>query len=198
MNTLPESILRNAEALPEGGVVSPKEFLHLGSREAVDQALSRLVKAGRLLRVGRGLYAPPIHSRFGSRPPAPAEVIKALAERSGEVVVAHGAGTANALGLTQQVPMREVYLTSGRNRTLRFGKSEVLIKHAPRWMLLMANRPAGAALRALAWMGPHHANEAVKVLHHKLPETEWRALITTRAELPSWMAAAIGQEAQHG
>lgn len=30
--------------MPEGGVFSPKEFLHLGSREAVDQTFTRLVK----------------------------------------------------------------------------------------------------------------------------------------------------------
>jgi len=38
MNTLPETIQNHARALPEGGVLSPKEFLHLGSRAAVDQA----------------------------------------------------------------------------------------------------------------------------------------------------------------
>ena len=40
MNTLPETILLQAESLPEGGVLSPKEFLHLGSRPAIDQAFS--------------------------------------------------------------------------------------------------------------------------------------------------------------
>ena len=51
MNTLPETILRRARSFREGGVLSPKEFLHLGSRAAVDQAFSRLTKAGKLLRV---------------------------------------------------------------------------------------------------------------------------------------------------
>jgi hypothetical protein len=32
MNTLPETILQRARSLPEGGVLSPKEFLHQGSR----------------------------------------------------------------------------------------------------------------------------------------------------------------------
>ena len=53
MASLPESILLHAQSLPEGGVLSPKEFLHLGTRAAVDQALSRLTKEGRLLRVAR-------------------------------------------------------------------------------------------------------------------------------------------------
>lgn len=41
MLTLPEAILQRAQWLPEGGILSPREFLHMGSRAAVDQAFSR-------------------------------------------------------------------------------------------------------------------------------------------------------------
>ncbi|AOB37738.1 hypothetical protein FYA99_01930 [Bordetella parapertussis] len=195
MNTLPETILRQAQSLPEGGVLSPKEFLHLGSRPAVDQAFSRLAKAGKLLRVARGTYTAPVASRFGARAPAPEKVVQALAEQSGETVVPHGASAANTLGLTQQVPLREVYLTSGRTRKLKLGRSEVLVKHAPRWMLALGARPAGAAVRALAWIGPAHAGESLVLLRRTLPHAEWQALASARATLPGWMAQAIGKEA---
>lgn len=198
MKSLPESILMRAQSLPEGGVLSPKEFLHLGSRVAVDQAFSRLVKAGKLLRVARGTYVAPIAGRFGTRSPAPEKVLKSMPEHSGEVVAPHGASAANALGLTQQVPVREVYLTSGRTRKLKLGRSEVLIKHVPRWMLALGTGPAGAAVRALAWMGPAHAGESLARLRRTLPRAEWRALASARAALPSWMAQAIGREAERG
>jgi len=71
MSTLPESIHLHAQTLAEGGVLSPKEFLHLGSRAAIDQALSRLTKEGKLMRVARGTYVCPVSSRFGTRAPAP-------------------------------------------------------------------------------------------------------------------------------
>lgn len=198
MNTLPEIILLHARSLPEGGVLSPKEFLHLGSRTAVDQAFSRLAKTGKLLRVARGAYVAPVSSRFGTRAPAPERVVKALAAQSGEIVAPHGASAANALGLTQQVPTREVYLTSGRSRKLKLGRSEVLVKHAPRWMLVLGTGQAGTAVRALAWMGPTHASSSLISLRRTLPESEWRALVSARAALPSWMAQAIGREAAHG
>lgn len=198
MNTLTETILQQAQSLLEGGVLSPKEFLHLGSRSAVDQAFSRLAKASKLLRVTRGIYAIPVASRFGSRPPAPEKVVTALAEQSGEIIVPHGASAANALGLTQQVPIREVYLTSGRTRNLKLGRSEVLVKHAPRWMLALGARPAGAAVRALAWIGPAHADPALASLHRTLPHAEWQALTAARATLPSWIARAIGEESALG
>ena len=198
MNTLPETVLLHAQSLPEGGVLSPKEFLHLGSRAAIDQALSRLTKRGKLLRVGRGTYVALISSRFGTRAPAPEKVVESLAAQSGEVVAPHGATAANALGLTQQVPIREVYVTSGRTRKLKLGRSEVLVKHVPRWMLALGTGPAGAAVRALAWMGPTHAGESLAALRRTLPPSEWHALASSRAALPSWMARAIGEEATRG
>ena len=198
MNSLPETILLHSQSLPEGGVTSPKEFLHLGNRAAIDQALSRLTKEGKLLRVARGTYVTPVSSRFGVRAPAPQKVVESLAMQNGELIAAHGASAANALGLTQQVPIREVYLTSGPSRKLKFGSAEVLMKHVPRWMLALGTSPAGAAVRALAWMGPTHADTSLATLRQTLPPAEWRTLASSRAALPSWMSRAIGAEAARG
>lgn len=198
MQALPHSILVHAGTLPEGGVVSAKEFLHLGSRAAVDQALSRLAKDGKLLRAGRGAYVAPVLGRFGTRPPSPGKVVQALATQNGEVVAPHGAAAANTLGLTQQVPIREAYVTSGRTRKIQLGCSEVLVKHVPNWMLALGTGPAGSAVRALAWMGPGMARQSLATLRRTLPSQEWAALASARARLPSWMARAIGEEASHG
>ena len=194
VNTLPETILLHAHSLPEGGVLSPKVFLHLGRRAAIDQALSRLSREGKLLRVARGTYVAPVSSRFGVRSPAPEKVVQSMAAQNGEVVVPHGASAANALGLTRQVPIREAYLTSGRTCKLRLGRSTVLVKHVPRWMLTLGTSPAGAAVRALAWMGPEQARGSLAILRRTLPAAQWRALASARAVLPSWMARAIGEE----
>jgi hypothetical protein len=111
----------------------------------VDQALSRLVKSGKLLRVARGSYTATVSSRFGSRAPAPRNVVEALAALTGEAVVVHGAASANALGLTQQVPIREAYLTTGRTRKLQVGRSEVIVRQAPRWMFALGSRPGAGS-----------------------------------------------------
>ena len=198
MVKVPQSILLHARALPEGGVLSPKEFLHLGTRAAVDQALSRLTSEGLLLRVARGTYVMPVSSRFGTRPPAPEKVVESLAARSGETIAPHGAAAANSLGLTQQVPIREAYVTSGRTHRLKLGCSDIMVRHAPRWMLALGSGPAGAAVRALAWMGPAHVQESLAVLHRTLPTADWHALASTRAALPSWLARAVGEEAVSG
>ena len=80
----------------------------------------------------------------------------------------------------------------------KLGRGEILVKHVPRWMLALGTRPAGAAVRALAWIRPAHADESLASLHRTLPRAEWKALTSARATLPSWMAQAIGKEAAHG
>jgi len=78
MSHLAENILSAARAMPEGGLLSPKEFLHLGSRAAIDKTLSRLAQEGKLLRVSRGAYVAPHQGRFGSRPPSTESVVQAI------------------------------------------------------------------------------------------------------------------------
>ena len=195
MSQLTQSILSQAQSLPEGGLLSPKEFLHLGSRAAIDQTLSRLAREGKLLRVGRGAYSLPIQGRFGVRPPSTETVIEAIESTSGEILVASGAAEANALGLTTQVPTREVYLTSGPSRRLKLGNKEIELKHGNRWQMLLGKRPAGKAIRALIWLGPEQAPKVLQVLRSKLPGQEWEAMRQARAGLPSWMAKAISETA---
>lgn len=198
MSRIAENILSAAQRLPEGGLLSPKEFLHLGSRAAIDKTLSRLVLEGALLRVSRGLYVAPREGRLGSRSPSTESVVQALESSCGETVVASGAAEANAFGLTTQVPVLEVFFTSGTSRNLQLGKRKVELKHVRPWLLLLGNRPAGKAIRALSWVGPQAAREAVKKLKGKLPEAEWELVLGVRPKLPSWMAKVVSEENAYG
>ena len=65
MKSLPERIMEHAKALPEATPICPAALLHLGQRAAVGQALSRLARSGRLMRIRQGVYMRPIESRFG-------------------------------------------------------------------------------------------------------------------------------------
>jgi len=112
----------------------------------VDQTFSRLAREGHLLRVGRGTYTRPVSGRFGVRPPSAEAIIEAIESTTGEVVVSHGAAEANALGLTTQVPTREVSLTSGPTRKLHLGKRQIELKHGNRWQLALGKRPAGRVI----------------------------------------------------
>jgi hypothetical protein len=195
MQRLTEQILSHAEALPTGAPVAAKGLLHLGNRAAVDQALSRLAERGQLVRAGRGIYLRPITTRFGKRAPTVEETIAAIVNVRGEVVLSGGAAAANALGLTTQVPIRSVYLTSGRTRKLNLGEQVLELRHAPRWQLSMAHEPAGEAIRALAWLGPERAEAALVTLRRTLPPAVFGALVAAAPRLPNWLARSVGKAA---
>lgn len=197
MQRLNEQILEHATRLREGTPVAAKSLLHLGNRAAVDQALSRLAERGQLIRAGRGVYLLPVTSRFGTRAPSVERAIEALAAQRGEVIVSSGAAAANSLGLTTQVPVRFVYLTSGRTRKMNLGKQTVELRHAPRWQLAMPHRPAGQAVRALAWLGPEKAEAALKTLKRTLPPAAFGELVAAAPRLPTWLARSVGKIA-HG
>ncbi len=201
MYTSPERltarILEHASRLPEGTPVAAKALLHLGTRAALDQTLSRLVKRGQLLRAGRGVYLLPVSSRFGVRAPSVELAVEALSAQRGEVIVPSGAAAANALGLTTQAPVRSVYLTSGRTRKMKLGAQTVELRHAPRWQLAMPKRQAGAAVRALAWIGPEHAESALTKLRGSLSPVAFDELVAATPQLPTWLARCVGKIA-HG
>ncbi|MCI0776078.1 MAG: type IV toxin-antitoxin system AbiEi family antitoxin domain-containing protein [Chloroflexi bacterium] len=192
LGELATTVLRHAKKLPEGGIVSPKEFLHLGTRANVDQVLSRLARKGLLLRIGRGMYTVPLKSRFGIRPPSSRSVIEAISLRTGETIVPSGAVAANALGLSTQIPMRELFLTSGPSRSIKLGRRQVELKHAPHWQV--REGVAGAALRALLSMGDEYSEETLNQLWPKLSEAEKKQLKFSRGSGPAWLATAISRQ----
>ena len=197
MPSLPRQIEDYASTLPEGAPLCPSALLHLGTRAAVDQALSRLARRGRLIRIYQGVYVRPIETRFGKCSPGMDKVIPALSELWGEVIVPCGGGAANVLGLTTQVPIRLVYLTSGPDRRLRFGARQVVLRHAPRWQLVAPNRLAGKIVRALAWLGPLEVREALDRLAPRISAEDLAELASVRAVLPAWLAQPISQLVAH-
>ncbi|MFT0633591.1 DUF6088 family protein [Pseudomonas sihuiensis] len=118
-------------------------------------------------------------------------IVRSLANVQGELTVATGASVANKWGLTTQVPVRYVFLTTGRSRVLQVGKTTVSIRHAHRWLMALGATGAGDAIRALDWLGKASVGDAVSKLHKLLPESEWRALVSAHRSLPAWMAKAI-------
>ncbi|QHN03076.1 hypothetical protein FTO74_06590 [Granulicella sp. WH15] len=197
MERLTESILERVTTLPEGAPVSARMLLHLGTRPAIDQSLSRLARRGQLLRAGRGIYVSPVVTRFGSSAPLPEKVIEELSSQRGETIVPSAAASANALGLTTQVPVRTVYLTSGKTRKLTLGKQIIELQHAASWQLALAKEPAGEIVRALAWAGPERVHEVLKEIESKVPRSDLRKVNEHISLFPGWLATALSRSATY-
>ncbi len=176
-----------------GYVFTPAEVLHLGSRAAVDQGLSRLVKAGRIKRLARGVYGYPERNPLvGEVPPSPTAVAEALARAQGAQAQVSEAAAANALGLTTQVPGRVVYLTNGTPRRRRVGNTIIEFKRASPRRLAGAGTPVGTVLQALRHLGPAGVNEQIaRKIREKLPRRQRQALRVLLPLAPAWMRPTI-------
>lgn len=193
MASLIEDILTRAGGLAEGTPVSSRTFLDLGTKPAISNALLRLLRSQKLLRVGRGIYVVPVVSRFGSSAPSAHRFIEELSKQSGEDIVSSGATTANALGLTTQVPVQMVYWTSGRSRKLNLGKLVLHLEHVASWQLALAKEPAGEIVRALVWAGPERVHTVLKEIEGKVPQTDVIKVAQQASRFPRWLADALSR-----
>lgn len=184
-----------AERAPGAWVCTPGDFLGLGSREAVDQALSRLTKAGKLRRVGHGLYdMPRFSSVLGRSAPADMDaVVSALARRDGVRIMPDGLVAANRLGLTNAVPAKASYLTDGASRTLKIDGRTVRFRHGKPRIMQWAGRPAAPVVQALDWLGPDAAGDAgvVAMLRRSLPDDVKHDLEQNISDVPGWAAPLV-------
>lgn len=184
--------MKRARTVGRGGVFTPSDFLNIGTRAAVDQALSRLVKAGKLRRLARGLYDfPKVHRQLGPLSPAPDDVAQALARETGSQVQIAGARAANALGLSTQVPAKTTYLTDGPSRRVVLGKRVVDLRHASPKHLIAPGSPAGTVVQALRHVGAIRAGDVARVAARRLSARDKKPLASTAVQAPAWMRPTL-------
>lgn len=98
------------------------------NQEYIGDLLSMYVKEGKLVRLANGVYLKTTVTRFGPVYPSPAEIAAAIARRDHAKVLMTGLAAENYFGLSTQVPMRVVFLTSGSARKLKVGNTEIEFK----------------------------------------------------------------------
>jgi len=190
-----KAILEKIESLPEGEPFKSTMFFEISTNTAIRQALSRLVKSGQLMRVARGVYVKPEMSRYvGPVPPSSRKIIKLMAE--GEKITITGAEAAQRLGLSTQMVLKEVYLTSGCTRIIRLENGGIIsLRHASPRKLALAGSLAGIALSALWWMGKEEVtSEVIHLIRQKLSPEEFRVLKEASPLMPAWMSEKILNE----
>ncbi len=190
VQSIDSRILRRMRALGKGRAFTPADFLDLGTRAAVDQALSRNTRAGIIRKIARGIYdLPRDHPRLGRLSPTTDAVVQAVAKRSRTTVLPSGAHAANQLGLSDQVPVRPVYLTDGHRRRFKVGGASVLLQHAASRTLRTKHPVSATVIHALKWIGrPHVDDSTIARLRRNLKPADRAALIEDAPQAPGWIA----------
>ncbi len=164
-----------------GDVWTPSDFADLGSRAVVDKTLQRLVAAGELRRIDRGLYDRPQTNGLTALPTVPdyRAVIRAVARRDQARILIDGMTAANDLGLTTAVPARIEAFVDARLRPISLGAQDIRFRATSSKRLYWADRPAMRVVQALHW------------LQHDLGDAAERARIHERLR-------ALLDDGQHG
>lgn len=199
--SLQSQILSAISTGAAGYVWTPADFAPLGSRHAIDKALQRLVVAGDLRRIGRGLYDRPRVNALTHRtdPPDYRRVLDAIARRDQVRLLVDGLTAANDLGLTDAVPARVPVHTDARRKDIRVGGVTIEFKPTASSRLYWAGRPGMRVVQALRWLkdtlpGDHDRIVArlTKVVADQPSGKAIRDdLRTGYSTLPAWMQAVV-------
>lgn len=193
-----EQILqRIAESTPTM-VWTPKDFLDLANRDAVDKILQRLVASGNLRRIDRGLYDMPRKNLITREITSPdyRSIIDAIRRRDQIRILIDGLTAANDLGLSNAVPAQVIVYTDARLKPIRLGNLIIRFKLTAPSKLYWAGRPAMRIIQALHWLrdgiktGVEIEQEPIKIrlinILRDSPESR-EDLKGGLHTLPSWM-----------
>lgn len=193
-------ILKSVRGHGRGWVFTPNSFQEAGSRPAVESALRRLKNGGTIRLLARGLYDyPRTDTKLGVLAPTIDQIVAALEARDAVRLQPSGAYAANLLGLSDQIPMKIVFLTDGPTRKVQVGKRQILLKHTTPRNMATAGRISGTVIQALRWLGQRHVDDRVKsILKKRLGAKEKAQLLKDIHYAPIWIAQVIRAIAGEG
>jgi hypothetical protein len=174
-----------------GWVFTPRDFLDIGTRAAVDQVLSRLARQGMIRRLDRGIYYYPKQSKLlGPLSPTPDNIARALA--AGDHVFPSGAMAANLMRLSTQVPIKLSYLTNATIRTRRVAGQTIQLKRARVAWLDNIPDHANLTLQALSYLGKKSVDDQIiSRCARMLTDKDLAGLHQAMDRIPGWMADTI-------
>lgn len=181
-------VRQQIKAAPEGTLFFNNSFPEFDD-EYIGKVLKNAVKDGLLLHLSRGIYLKAALTRFGPVYPSIEETARAIAARDNAEVLPTGATVLNLLGLSTQVPMNAVFITSGSARKIPLGGRTITFKRAVprnfsirgRWRSLIVQ-----ALKAIGEQGmtPQYAGTIqALIFEHPEPDTYEQDL----AVMPTWI-----------
>src|SRR3990167_105674 len=183
-------IKKYIDELPEGKAFPSNALRAFSTTDNIRQFLNRLVKAGKIKRITRGVFVKPKQSELvGEILPSAFEIAASLAKSTGETITVQGAEAARILQLTTQVPMKFIFYTSGNTRILKFNNTNVELKHVNPSRLIAAGTISGLVISALTYLG--HENVTIKTIEkikNRISLQEFNDTIKLTDKMPAWMS----------
>lgn len=191
-DTVQQTLKGKILQLPDYAVIFRSDFPDYHA-EFVGSVLAELTKEGTLMKVAQGIYVKPAISRFGPVTPSVNSIVEAIAARDHAEVMPAGVTALNALGLSTQIPMKYVYLTSGSRRVIKMKDTTVILKTAVPKYFSYETKLIAMLVQALKTLKEECVEQEhlqqIAMLLTKEPDKE--ALARDILRMPAWMKRLV-------
>lgn len=194
MQPIEKTIINRIYGNGRGWVFFKNDFADLGQADAIDKALSRLAKAGRIRRVLRGLYDYPKFSAFLKKELGADvdQVAHALARKFGWDIQVSGNAALNILGLSTQVPTRYIYHSSGASKTYEFDNIILNFKKATLKDMGLKDANSALLVQALKALDKKVLSQAEQqAIADYFPKQQHEKIIKNTRYVTSWVHELI-------
>ena len=173
-----------------GWAFSKTDFVMEHSEGSVNQALSSLVKAGKIRRVLRGIYDYPRYSEFLKKdmPPDIDQVAQALARKFNWRIQPTGNAALNMFGLSTQVPGRWVYLSDGPERQYDVAADSLVFKNTSTKNIGFKTRESGLLVQAITALGKNQVTPCiVSDIRAQIPASKYTKILKETRSATTWV-----------
>lgn len=187
MLTMAANVRRHVAAAHPSAILTTREMQYCGTRSAVDQELSRLVRTGELIRLTYGVF---VRHNHPSPFMPPAEIIQTKAAAFGKNIVSDGREALSQLNLAETPKDKLSFSASGctTELTLLLHGMRVQLKGVSSRKLQLGDTAPGALLRSLWQCGKKNCSSdlvhrAMQLLNRSEKESIWKLIFL----LPAWL-----------
>ena len=184
-------------SLSNGVVFASNSFRFVDANQnSVEKELSKLNADGVIKRFRKGIYYKPQKSSlFGDVLPNPSAIAQAIAKLNDAHIVPDGSMALNMLGLSDQVPMKYIYLNDKLHKSEFVGNTEIVFKRINAKKLTASNKKAGLVLSAIEYLGRDAFSDTdlVKDFAMKLNTTDVKDLDKASKNYPLWVQTRVSE-----
>ena len=177
-----EFIYRHIRKLPSTQIFTTREVLIYGARAAIDIALHRMVKAGFIVRLARGVFV-----RDNSSPPPLEQIVLAKAKAFRRKFAEHPESILRELGISA-AKNDLLFATDGDSSSFDTIHGRVFLKRICPRKISMLETLVGRIVYAIWHLGRgQFDNSQLQLASHDLKRSEREQLWLLSSVMPNWL-----------
>jgi len=163
--------------------------MHYGSRTAIDQSLSKLVKGEIIDRLANGVF---VSSRFRKQDYSAEEIAKVKAESFARQLFDHGSKLAHDNAISKTSPDKTIFALNRSSSAFNSVQGRIKMRIASGRKQRLSNNKIGDIVRGLWHLGEDNCSmKAIQKVTTKLNRAEAMQILNYAAFMPYWLLSLI-------